>query len=99
MIGKIYKIKLSRNQANNVGFSRIKCIMCSRVKKRECKILSENKFNQIKMMSNNSSTLEGLDLSNGFVCDFETGICGPADLIENNTEKNEETTNENNHLV
>ncbi len=57
-----------------------------------------------KIQLNDVTKLEGLhnvDFSNGFVCDLETGICGPADEIENKKEEKEdkEKKNENHHLV
>ena len=50
-----------------------------------------------KMKLKNVSRLEGLDnidFSNGFVCNVETGICGPTD-----EKVDEEKKNENNHMV
>ncbi len=46
--------------------------------------LSENKLEFIEIKKNGFQTLDQLDLPNGFVCDFETGICGPADQMVNN---------------
>lgn len=43
--------------------------------------------------------LENLDFSNGFTCDFETGICGPINEIKEIGNKTEETKNANNNLV
>lgn len=51
-----------------------------------------------KIQLNNVSNLKGLetiDFSGGFICDVETGICGPAEKKE----VNEEKKNENNHMV
>ena len=46
---------------------------------------------------NQISGLEGIDLSGGYVCDVETGICGPTEEMKNETL--EEKKNENNNLV
>lgn len=48
---------------------------------------------------NNLAGLDGIDLSGGYICDVETGICGPADEEEMKNERTEEKTNENNHVV
>ncbi len=43
------------------------------------------------------TTIDSLDLSGGFTCDVETGICGP---IEEKTEENiKENKNEHNDMV
>lgn len=43
------------------------------------------------------SNLNQFDLSGGFICDVETGICGPTEeMIEENVEEKE---NENNDMV
>lgn len=60
--------------------------------------LSEKKLVQLDNLNKESLTLEGLDLSNGFVCDFETGICGPVDEI-NKQKSVEERNNANNNMV
>lgn len=60
--------------------------------------LSEKKLVQLDNLNKESLTLEGLDLSNGFVCDFETGICGPVDEI-NEQKSVEERNNANNNMV
>lgn len=60
--------------------------------------LSDKKLVQLDNLNRESSTLEGLDLSNGFVCDFETGICGPADEI-NEKKSVEEKDNADNNMV
>ncbi len=41
-------------------------------------------------------TINQLDLSSGFTCDLETGICGPT---EKNEENVEEKKNANNNMV
>jgi len=54
------------------------------------------------MTENDITTLENLDLSEGIVCDVETGICGPADEIEQkkqNKQEAKETNDANNDLV
>lgn len=43
------------------------------------------------------STINQLDLSGGFTCDLETGICGPAEKIQE--ENVEEKKNANNNMV
>ena len=43
------------------------------------------------------TTINQLDLSGGFTCDFETRICGPTD--ETTAEKIEENKNANNNMV
>lgn len=45
------------------------------------------------------SNFEGLDISGGFVCDMETGICGPAVDINIKKTNLEEKKNGNNSLV
>ena len=60
--------------------------------------LSEKKLVQLDNLNKESLTLEELDLSNGFVCDFETGICGPVDEI-NEQKSVEERNNANNNMV
>lgn len=60
--------------------------------------MSDKKLVQLDNLNRESSTLEGLDLSNGFVCDFETGICGPAEEI-NHKKSVEEKDNANNNMV
>lgn len=60
--------------------------------------MSDKKLVQLDNLNKESSTLEGLNLSNGFVCDFETGICGPADEI-NNKKSVEEKDNADNNMV
>lgn len=47
---------------------------------------------------NNLAGLDGIDLSGGYICDVETGICGPADE-EMKNEPTEEKKNENNSMV
>lgn len=47
--------------------------------------------------NNGLKSFEGLDLSGGFVCDLETGICGPVD--EKEEKQVEEKQNANNNLV
>ena len=60
--------------------------------------LSEKKLVQLDNLNKESLTFEELDLSNGFVCDFETGICGPVDEI-NEQKSVEERNNANNNMV
>lgn len=51
---------------------------------------------------NQSKTLDefqNLDFSTGYVCDTETGICGPAEQITEKQETEEEKKNANNNLV
>ena len=43
------------------------------------------------------STVNTLDLSGGFTCDIETGICGP--IEEKTSEKTEENEDANNNMV
>lgn len=43
------------------------------------------------------TTINQLDLSGGFTCDVETGICGP--IEESKTENIEENKNANNNMV
>lgn len=43
------------------------------------------------------ATINQLDLSGGFTCDFETGICGPTEDIT--IENIEENKNANNNMV
>lgn len=57
-----------------------------------------------KVTLNNVTELKGLeniDFSGGFVCDLETGICGPEEEIQKakNVSEDEEKKNENNNLV
>jgi hypothetical protein len=44
-------------------------------------------------------TLDNLDLSGGFACDFETGICGPIDEMKSAENNQEEKKNANNNMV
>ena len=55
--------------------------------------MAKEKENEFK----NLESLDHLDMSAGFVCDTETGICGPADEVEN--KKSKEQKNESNHMV
>jgi len=51
---------------------------------------------------NTVTSFENLDLGEGFVCDVETGICGPAEEIEEtkqNKQKVKEQQHANNDLV
>lgn len=48
---------------------------------------------------NNLADLDGIDLSGGYICDVETGICGPADEEMKNEAAAEEKKNENNSMV
>ncbi|HLR92194.1 MAG TPA: hypothetical protein VK048_03960 [Atopostipes sp.] len=50
--------------------------------------MSENNLKEINVKKNNISTLDQLDLSGGFTCDMETGICGPAEEIQKKKESN-----------
>lgn len=43
------------------------------------------------------SNINQLDLSGGFGCDVDTGLCGPAEEMKK--EKTEENKNENNDMV
>ncbi|MDN6195373.1 MAG: hypothetical protein L0I93_02640 [Atopostipes suicloacalis] len=43
------------------------------------------------------TNLAEFNLSDGYVCDVDTGICGPAKDLENKSSK--EKKNESNHLV
>lgn len=46
-----------------------------------------------KIQLNNVSNLEGLDnvdFSNGYICDVETGICGPTDEVNQDKKTVEE---------
>lgn len=60
--------------------------------------LSKNIETEIKMNNDGFKTLDSLDLSGGLVCDVETGICGPADVVETDKPM-EENMNEDNNLV
>jgi len=48
---------------------------------------------------NNLTSFENLDLGEGFVCDVETGICGPAEEMEQNKQQTKEQQHANNDLV
>ena len=48
--------------------------------------MSENKLQNINIKQENVSGLEQLDLSGGFTCDMETGICGPTETIQEKKE-------------
>lgn len=61
--------------------------------------MSEKRFVQFDQLNNKKSTLEGIDLSNGFVCDVETGICGPADEMKQDKNVKEEKKNANYDMV
>lgn len=53
---------------------------------------------KIKTMDlTNLADVNQIDLSAGYICDVETGICGPTEEIKN--ENSEEKKNENNNLV
>lgn len=61
-------------------------------------------MSETKVKLNNVMELKGLknlDLSDGFVCDMETGICGPEDEIQKakQAKVDEEEKNANNNLV
>lgn len=61
-------------------------------------------MSESKIKLNNVTELKGLeniDLSGGFICDLETGICGPEEEIKNaqKASVDEEKKNENNNLV
>ncbi len=60
--------------------------------------MSENKLQQINIKQEGVSGLEHIDLSGGFTCDMETGICGPTETIQKK-KKLKEIKNENNNLV
>lgn len=55
----------------------------------------KDKVEEIKL--NNLTSLDSIDLSGGYSCDLETGICGPVD--EENEENVKEKKNENNNMV
>lgn len=61
--------------------------------------MSENKV--VLKNINEVNDLSHLKLSDGFVCDVETGICGPEEPIQTakTTKKSEEKKNANNDLV
>lgn len=44
-------------------------------------------------------TLEKLSVSDAFVCDFETGECGPVSIESVEEENKEENQDENNDMV
>lgn len=48
--------------------------------------MSEIKLQKINIKQKNLSGLEQLDLSGGFTCDMETGICGPTETIQRKKE-------------
>ena len=48
--------------------------------------MSENKLQQINIKQEGVSGLEHIDLSGGFTCDMETGICGPTETIRKKKE-------------
>ena len=48
---------------------------------------------------NNLSGLDEIDLSGGYICDVETGICGPMDEAAMKNEPTEEKKNESNSMV
>lgn len=52
--------------------------------------LTDKNVTEMKLKENNFMTLEPLGLSDGFVCDVETGICGPADKMEMKKEQKED---------
>jgi len=52
-----------------------------------------------KNEENNVTSLETLDLGDGFVCDVETGICGPAEEMEQTKPEEKEQQHANNDLV
>lgn len=61
-------------------------------------------MSESKVKLNNVTKLKGLetiDFSDGFICDFETGICGPEEEIKKvkSGSIDEEKKNENNDLV
>lgn len=60
------------------------------------RVTAENEgIKEIKLT--NLSTIDQLDLSGGFTCDIETGICGP--IEEKTSEKIEENKHANNNMV
>lgn len=50
--------------------------------------VSKNKLQQINIKEKNESALENIEVSGGFICDMETGICGLAEEIQKNKESN-----------
>lgn len=60
--------------------------------------MSDKKLIKLDNLNSESQTLKGLNLSKGFVCDFETGICGPANEM-NEKKSVEEKNNANNNMV
>lgn len=75
------------------------CILFNRVYEKEVTILSDKKFVPLEPLNSGNSKLEGIELSSGLVCDFETGICGPADEINKTKDNNEENKNANYDMV
>lgn len=60
------------------------------------RVAAENKgIKEIKLTE--LTTIEPLDLSGGFTCDIETGICGPIEEIT--AENLEENKHANNNMV
>lgn len=55
--------------------------------------------NKTKTTHQQFATLENLDLSNGFACDVETGICGPIDDMKETSSKQKEKRNADNDMV
>lgn len=62
-------------------------------------LLSNSQIQPIQVNNKQFSALENLDLSQGFVCDVETGICGPAEDVNAEKINLEEKKNANNHMV
>lgn len=60
--------------------------------------MSDKKLIKLDQLNSNPTSLDGIDLSGGFVCDFETGICGTATEITN-TKTVEEKENANHNMV
>lgn len=59
--------------------------------------MSDKKIINQKEKEEKTPQFKTIKVSGGLVCDFETGICGPADKIE--SLKEEDKKNENNNLV
>lgn len=79
--------------------SRITSTMLYEFSKKDVQTLTEKNKQVNKINLTDLSGLETLNGSSGFVCDMETGICGPAEEITQNKSSNEEKKNANNSMV
>lgn len=81
-------------------FVYLKCCILIKENSKGVLHLSNKKIQPLKNLnSNKSKDIEGLDLSGGYICDVETGICGPADEVNDSTEDAKEKKHEDNDLV